>query len=157
MTSDILTPEQSEWEVFYLTFTRCFASGQVKKRCVCASGNRRHTYETLKLFPCFSLLRTMQYLQYHGGTCDCRVHDTIILIEATREMHLKQAAMHGDIPAQEAFALLCLNGTHSYTMGEEELTYVDEGLAWLKSAADLGSARAGLMLKGFALTGVSYA
>jgi len=151
MTSDILTPEQSEWEVFYLTFTRCFASGQVKKRCVCASGNRRHTYETLKLFPRFSILRTMQYLQYHGGTCDCRAHETVILIEATREMHLKQAAVQGDIPAQEAFALLCLNGMHSYTMGKDEHAYVREGLSWLKSAAGLGSARAELILKGFGL------
>jgi hypothetical protein len=156
MTASILTAEQPEWEVFYLTFTSCFAAGQVERGCDCASGGRRHTFEALKLFPRFSTLRTMQYLQHHGGTCDCQVHETVILIEATREMHLKQAAVQGDVPAQEAFAMLCLNGTHSYTMGKEEQTYVREGLAWLKSAANLGSARAELLLKGFGLAGLSY-
>lgn len=150
MTAEILTSEQPEWEMFYTTFTRCFASGQVKKWCDCASGDRHHTYETLKLFPRFSILRTMQYLQSHGGTCDCQVHETVILIEATREMHLKQAAAQGDVAAQEAFALLCLNGTHAYTMGKQEQTYIDEGCAWLKNSARLGNVRAELILKGLA-------
>jgi len=156
MTSDILTPEQPEWEVFYLTFLNNYTDEYAEKQCDCGHGNRRHTYKTLKLFPRFSMLRTMQYLQQHGGTCDCRLHDTISLLEANRELHLKQAAVQGNVAAQVDFALLCINGTLACTMGKQEQSYVSEGVAWLKNAAGLGSAKAALMLKGFGCFELSY-